>query len=99
MCIEFKIKENENFVILEFELKRELEPKDLNNISPPDPIKNKFSSKGVVLSGRGPVWLYGFLVHYYHPTRFIGVYEPRLNSAVVIESHCVEYKVGDVIKL
>ena len=97
--ISFNIKENNNFVLIEFELSREISPFDLKNILPPDPVKNKFSAKGVVLSGRGPIWLYGYLIHFYHPTKFVAVYDPRLDAAVVIESHTEEVKVGDLISI
>lgn len=99
MCIEFKITDNSDFVVIEFELKRDLKPEDLKKIFPPDAVKGGFAHKGIVLSGRGPVWLYGFLVHFYHPTKFVAVYDPRLNAAVVVESHCGEYKVGDVLNI
>lgn len=44
----------------------------------------------VVLSGRAPIWLYGlygYLIHYYHPSRAIAVFDPRLDGAVIVESH------------
>jgi len=52
-----------------------------------------------VLSGRGPVWLYGFLVHFYHPTSAVAIFDPRLGGAVVVESHNQDFKVGDLIKI
>jgi CRISPR-associated protein Csx3 len=97
--ISFNIKQNNNFVLIEFELSREISPSDLKNVLPPDPVKNKFSAKGVVLSGRGPIWLYGYLIHFYHPTKFVAVYDPRLEAAVVVESHTEEIKVGDLISI
>jgi len=95
----FNIKDRGDFVILEFELKRELTPRDLRDVDPPDPVKGRFSSRGVILSGRGPIWFYGYLIHFYHPTRFIAVYDPRLNSGVVVESHTTEVKIGDLIQI
>ena len=44
-------------------------------------------TKGVVLSGRGPVWLYAALAHNYHATAWVGTFEPRLAGAVVVERH------------
>jgi CRISPR-associated protein Csx3 len=97
--IEFEIKKLSNeIVIIHFILKRELEPEDLKKISPPDPIKNNFSDKTIILSGRGPIWLYGFLIHYYHPVKAISIFDPRYNAAIIIESHFKKYKVGDIIK-
>jgi CRISPR-associated protein Csx3 len=97
--INFEIKQNNNLCIINFELSRDLRPEDLKHILPPDPVKNKFSAKGVVLSGRGPIWLYGYLIHFYHPTKFVAVYDPRLDAAVVVESHTEEVKVGDLISI
>jgi CRISPR-associated protein Csx3 len=97
--IEFEIKKVSNQVVMiHFILKRELEPEDLKKISPPDPIKNNFSDKTIILSGRGPIWLYGFLIHYYHPVKAISIFDPRYNAAIIIESHFKKYKIGDIIK-
>ena len=97
--VEFKIEKKRKFYVIHFELKKEISPADLKRITPPDAVENKFSSKGVILSGRAPIWFYGFLIHFYHPTKFIAVYEPRLNKAVVVETHTSKYKVGDLIKI
>jgi len=54
---------------------------------------------GVILSGRGPVWLFGFLIHFYHPTLFVATYDPRIGGAIVVQSHSKKYKAGDIIPL
>ena len=98
--IKFEVKNiSEGLTLVYFELSRELEPEDLRKISPPDPVKSKFSSNVVVISGRGPIWLYGFLIHFYHPTSALAIFDPRLGGAVVVESHNNKFKVGDFIKL
>jgi len=97
--ISFNVKVLNAYVIVEFELKRELSPEDLKSINPPDAVKNGFSSKVVILSGRGPIWFYGFLIHFYHPTKAIAVFDPRLNGAVIVATHDPSLKVGDVIPL
>ncbi|MDW8056636.1 MAG: CRISPR-associated ring nuclease Crn3/Csx3 [Elusimicrobiota bacterium] len=97
--INFKIHHKDSFVVVEFKLTREIEPSDLLKINPPDAVKEGFASKGVVISGRGPVWLYGFLIHFYHPTKFVAIYDPRVNGAVVVETHIPDVKVGDLIKI
>jgi CRISPR-associated protein Csx3 len=56
-------------------------------------------TKGIILSGRGPIWLYCYLTHYYHPTKFIATYDPRLNGAVIVESHTKDYKSGELIEV
>lgn len=91
--IKFNIIERDEYVIVEFELSRPLTPEDLKNINPP-----KVAGKGVILSGRGPIWLYGFLIHYYHPATFVATYDPRV-GAVIVESHTSKYNVGDTLKL
>jgi CRISPR-associated protein Csx3 len=53
-------------------------------------------NRGVILSGRAPIWFYGRLIHHYHPARWVAVYDPRL-GAVVVQSHTPEVKEGDVI--
>jgi len=55
-------------------------------------------NRGVILSGRGPIWLYGRLIHYYHPARWVAVYDPRL-GAVVVQSHVPDVKEGEVIEI
>ena len=93
--IEFKVTEKDNYIIVHFELKDSITPEFLKVLKPPE-VKGV---KGVVLSGRGPIWLYCYLVHYYHPTKFIATYDPRLGGAVITESHDQRYKIGEVIKI
>jgi len=95
MEIDFKTNEKEAFTIVHFELRNNITPEILQKIEPPD-VKG---TKGVVLSGRGPIWLYCYLAHYYHPTKFIATYDPRFDGAIVVESHTSEYKVGQIIKV
>jgi len=38
------------------------------------------------------------LVHFYHPTPFLAVYDPRV-GAVVIASHVPEFRPGDVLDI
>ncbi len=97
--MKFKTKNEPDYTLIEFLLDNTISPEDLRNLSPPDLVKANLASKGVVLSGRGPIWLYGYLVHYYHPTKFIATYDPRLGGAVVVQSHDREYNVGDVISI
>ena len=93
--ISFRVSEKKEYTLIHFELNETIEPDILKNLKPPeiDP------TKGVILSGRGPIWLYCFLVHFYHPTKFIATYDPRLGGAVVVESHSVKYKVGEIVKI
>lgn len=72
--INFKVKEEEEYSILSFEIDGVISPEDLIVLTPP----KVNGSKGVILSGRGPIWLYCFLTHFYHPTKFIATFDPRL---------------------
>ncbi len=42
---------------------------------------------GLIISGRGPVWLYAHLVHRAHPFAWVAVFDPRLNAGVVVMNH------------
>lgn len=94
MEISFKVVQKEDYTVVHFELGGPIEPKDLQQIKPP--AVNL--AKGVVLSGRGPIWLYGFLIHHYHPAKFVAIFDPRL-GAVIVETHTPERKVGEVIEV
>lgn len=92
--IKFGVKEEDKYSIVSFEIEGVISPEDLIAIAPP----KVEGSKGVILSGRGPIWLYCFLTHFYHPTKFIATYDPRLEGGVIIETHAKGYHVGMVLK-
>lgn len=54
--------------------------------------------KGVLISGRAPVWLYAHLVHECHPTLWVACFDPRL-GAVVTSTHSAVVRVGQVIPM
>lgn len=54
--------------------------------------------KGVLLSGRAPMWLYAYLVHECHPTLWVACFDPRL-GAVVVSTHSTQVRVGQVLPL
>lgn len=92
--MKFTLKEEREFTLVSFEMDEVLIPEDLATLTPP----KVNGAKGVILSGRGPIWLYCFLTHFYHPTKFIATYDPRLEGAVIVERHTSDYEVGSVIK-
>jgi len=92
--IEFTTDEKENWTTVSFEIRDIISPEDLLNLNPP----KVNATKGVLLNGRGPIWLYCYLSHCYHPTAFIATCDPRLGGAVVVESHSQRFRVGEVIK-
>jgi CRISPR-associated protein Csx3 len=92
--LKFMIREMDEFTVVGFEIDGVLEPGELRNVRPPE-VNPK---KGVILTGRGPTWLYGFLVHFYHPTVWVATYDPRI-GAVVVESHVPDKSPGDVVAI
>lgn len=54
-------------------------------------------NQGVILSGRGPIWLYARLVHHYHPARWIAIHDPRIGY-IVVQSHCKERHEGEILE-
>jgi CRISPR-associated protein Csx3 len=54
--------------------------------------------KGVILSGRGPIWLFARLIHHYHPARWIAVHDPRIGY-IVVQSHCKERCEGEILEV
>ncbi|MGY4589387.1 CRISPR-associated protein Csx3 [Thermostichus sp. MS-CIW-40] len=85
-----------SFQVIEIELTRPdrlVFPEDLAQLQLPAGINAQL---GVVLTGRAPIWLYGWLVHECHFTRWVACYDPRL-GAVVVSSHTPEVRVGQVI--
>ncbi|HOK03346.1 MAG TPA: CRISPR-associated ring nuclease Crn3/Csx3 [Spirochaetota bacterium] len=96
-CLTYKIIKNDELAIFEFELRENIEPLDLKNIQLPDLLREGISTKVAVVSGRGPIWLYGFIIHHFHPCKAVAVFDPRLGVAVVVESHSKKYSIGDTI--
>jgi len=82
-----------NFQVIEIQLDGLASPGDLAQLRLPAGINPR---QGVVLTGRAPIWLYGWLVHECHFTRWVACYDPRL-GAVVVSSHSPEVQVGQVI--
>jgi len=93
--IAFEVKENEGYTVIEFELTNTIAPEVLKTLRIPT-VK---ATKGVVLSGRGPIWMYCYLTHYYHPTKFVATFDPRLGGAVIVETHSRAHRIGDIIKI
>lgn len=70
-------------------------PQDLPELRLPSELDPQ---KGVILTGRAPIWLYGWLVHACHYTRWVACYDPRL-GAVVVSTHHPEVRLGEVLQL
>ena len=89
--MKFRIKEFKDYTIVHFDLENTIKPEELKNLEAP----RVNPRKGVIISGRGPIWLHCFLAHKYHHTKFVAIYDPRL-GAVVVQSH-TDLKEGDVL--
>ncbi|MGB3532914.1 MAG: CRISPR-associated ring nuclease Crn3/Csx3 [Microcoleaceae cyanobacterium] len=72
-----------------------IEPSDLTGLEIP---KNIDWKQGVVIEGKAPIWLYGYLTHECHPAAWVGCYDPRL-GAVVVSTHSRIVSVGQVLEL
>lgn len=72
-----------------------IEASDLKGLEIP---KNIDWKQGVVIEGKAPVWLYGYLVHECHPAAWVGCYDPRL-GVVVVSTHSRIVSVGQVLEL
>lgn len=87
-----------DYQILDFVIENNsiLEYTKLNSITLPDGIDFR---KGVIINGKGPIWLYVYLAHLCHPAAWVATSDPRL-GAVVVESHVANApSVGSIIPL
>lgn len=73
-----------------------IEPEDLKGLKLPSGID---FSQGIVIEGKGPIWLYAYLVHECHAAAWVGCYDPRHKGAIVVETHTRIVSVGQVLKL
>jgi len=88
-----------SYQLLEIELTkrdRVIYPEALTNLQLPPEIDTTI---GIVVSGRAPIWLYGYLVHELHPTAWVAFYEPRRQAAIVVSTHSRLVNVGEAIAL
>ena len=51
-----------------------------------------------MIEGKGPIWLYGYLVHQCHAAAWVGCFDPRL-GAVVVSTHVRAIQVGQVLAI
>lgn len=95
--IQFTTTSIEGATLLEFNIDGGVcEPSDLASLNPPEVP----GTGGVIISGRGPVWLYAALAHHYHVTAWVGTFDPRLGGAVVTSRHSPSAPpVGSVVEI
>ncbi|MBE9141974.1 CRISPR-associated ring nuclease Crn3/Csx3 [Planktothrix mougeotii] len=70
-------------------------PADLKGLKLPKKID---WTQGIVIEGKAPIWLYGYLVHECHPAAWVGCYDPRL-GIVVVATHTPDVSISDVFKV
>lgn len=71
-----------------------IEPADLKGLKLP-----KIDwPQGVVIEGKAPIWLYGYLVHECHPAAWVACYDTRLGG-VVVATHTNGVSVGQVLPI
>ena len=99
--IELKANDRGEFTLIDIILPNEVcEPADLKGLELPDGLD---TTKGIVLSGRAPIWLFACLVHQAHIYKWVGTFDPRLEvdgvkgAAVVVESHGGNWRAGDIV--
>lgn len=73
------------FTLVEFSLGESgiCEPADLAELE----IPQLPGDQGIVISGRGPIWLFAAIAHHYHVAQWVGTFDPRLGGAVVVSTH------------
>ncbi len=74
---------------------RIITPQDLEALRLPAGLDPR---RGIVISGRAPVWLYVYLAHECHPAVWVACFDPRL-GAVVTVTHSHAVKIGQTIPL
>ena len=88
--VKFEITEKDGAIWINFSIPGGvLNPDDLRRIkipriTPPDHPVPVPADKTVVLSGRGPLWLYALLAHEFHMTKALGTYEPRVDDVIIV---------------
>ncbi len=87
--LEWSIEHRPEMVLIHFTITRSdgvLDPAWLTRLDLPEETRGS-EPGGLVLSGRGPIWLYGHLLHRAHVFAWCAVYDPRLQGAVVVMRH------------
>lgn len=92
--LEFTVEQKNGYAVISFEIPGGvLEPDQLREIKAPKVELNQ----GIVLSGRGPIWLYNYLAHEYHTAQWVATFDPRFKGAIVTQSHIKGVEVGQRI--
>ncbi len=75
-------------------------PEDLKQLQLPKDID---PTKGIIIEGKGPIWLYAYLAHQCHATAWLGCYDPppkRGGSSCRTNPHsCSFYRTSSETKI
>ena len=98
---EINVKVSEHFVLVDVSLGGNglITPEELEELvnTAEKTVGTKYFGKGVVISGRMPVWAHSALAHAFHPAQWVAHFDPRLGGGVVVQSHSPDVRVGQVI--
>ncbi len=74
-----------------------INPQDLNQIVLPEEL---ITNRGVIISGKAPIWLYAYLIHQLHHFAWVATFDPR-HGAIVVQNHIPDsiYIVGYIISI
>ena len=91
--MKLKTSEWADYTLVEFDLEGAIaEPSMLASLAAP----KVDATKGVVVSGKGPIWLHCAIATKYHATAWTATHDPRLGH-VVFATHSKLRKVGEVV--
>ena len=94
--IPVRVTENDEHVHLDFHVNKYLDYMETIKL----PIPSLDNKRGLVLSGRLPLWMYSGLALAYRSAPWLAVYQPKLqNRAVVVHSRVPHHQSGDLIVL
>ena len=89
------IKTDKDFQILDIVMRAgRIQPDVLGPLALPEEID---FTKGVVINGRAPIWLYAHLVLLCQEALYVATFDPRMGAVVVASKAEVGRRVGDVI--
>lgn len=94
----YQVTETANFTLVEVKMPpTPIRPEDINRYLVEAPEVDM--TKGVIISGRMPIWLACSLVHHYHPALWVATFDPRLGGGIVVMTHIPDVSVGSIIPL
>jgi CRISPR-associated protein Csx3 len=93
MTIAFSLKPQGEFSLLTFDLGKDpIEPGVLGKLDLPE-----IPHGPIVVSGRGPVWLFAYICHEVRSAPWVATHDPRLGGGVVVATTTPGVMVGDIV--